>query len=61
MKSHTIAETVILPACQEIVKIMFGHSAVAEINKIQVSDNTISRRIADMATDIELGIYILTR
>ncbi|XP_029634971.1 protein FAM200B-like [Octopus sinensis] len=28
MKSHTIAETVILPACQEIVRIMFGEEVV---------------------------------
>ena len=53
MKSHTIAETVILPACREIVRIMFGEDAVSEVNKIPLSDNTISRRIQDMSGDIE--------
>ena len=32
-KSHTIAETVILPACQEIVRIMFGNDAVSKLKK----------------------------
>ena len=27
IKSHTIAETVILPACQQILRIMFGEDA----------------------------------
>lgn len=56
MKSHTIAETVILPACQEIVRIMFGEDAVSEVNKIPLSDNTISRRIQDMSGDIECNL-----
>ena len=56
MKSHTIAETVILPACQEIVRIMFGEGAVSDISKIPLSDNTISRRISDMSSDIESNV-----
>lgn len=47
MKSHTITETVILPACQEIVRIIFG-DGVSELNKIPLSDNTISRHIQDI-------------
>ena len=56
MKSHTIAETVILPACQQIVRIMFGEDAVSELNKIPLFDNTISRRIQDMSGNIECNI-----
>ena len=56
MKSHTIAETVILPVCQEIVRIMFGEGAVSEINKIPLSDNTICRRIEDMSENIKLNL-----
>ncbi|CAI9732723.1 Hypothetical predicted protein [Octopus vulgaris] len=56
MKSHTIAETVILPACQEIVRLMFGEDAISDLNKIPLSDNTISRRIQDMLGDIECNI-----
>ncbi|XP_068219693.1 zinc finger BED domain-containing protein 5-like [Palaemon carinicauda] len=53
MKPHTIAETLILPACSAIVKTMFGSEAEKEVRKIPVSDNTISRRIHDMSADIE--------
>ncbi|CAI9729538.1 Hypothetical predicted protein [Octopus vulgaris] len=56
MKPHTIAETVILPACQEMVRIMFGEDAVSGLNKIPLSDNIISRRIQDMSGDIECNI-----
>ena len=56
MKSHTIAKTIILPACQQIVRIMFGEDAVSELNKIPLSDNTISRRIQDMSGNIECNI-----
>ena len=56
MKSHTIAESVILPACQQIVRIMFGEEAVSELSKIPLSDNTISRRIHDMSENIERNI-----
>ena len=57
MKSHTIAETVILPACQQIVRIMFGVDAVLELNKIPLSDNTLSRRIEDVSGNIECNIH----
>ncbi|XP_068232182.1 SCAN domain-containing protein 3-like [Palaemon carinicauda] len=53
MKPHTIAETLILPACSAIVKTMFGSEAEKEVRKIPVSDSTISRRIHDMSSDIE--------
>ena len=56
MKSHVIAESVILPACQQIVRIMFGEEAVSELSKIPLSDNTISRRIHDMSENIECNI-----
>ena len=56
MKAHTIAESLILPACQAIVKTMFGVEAEKEINKIPLSDNTISRRITDMSNDIEANV-----
>ncbi|XP_068250262.1 protein FAM200B-like [Palaemon carinicauda] len=53
MKPHTIAETLILPACSAIVKTMFGSEAEKKVRKIPVSDSTISRRIHDMSADIE--------
>jgi hypothetical protein len=53
MKPHTIAESLILPACQTIVRTLFGKEAEKEVNKIPMSDNTISRRITLMSNDIE--------
>ena len=52
-KSHTVAETLILPACKAIVNEMLGPDAVKDIAKVPLSDNTIARRINDMSTDIE--------
>ena len=50
MKAHTNCESLILTECQSIVKTMFGAVAEKEINKIPLSDNTMSRRITDMHT-----------
>lgn len=53
LKPHTIANTLILPACSEIVQIIFGDDAKKEIMKISHSDDTIKNRIIHMSDDIE--------
>jgi hypothetical protein len=45
MKSHIIAESLIMPACKIIVRKMTGKEAESEIGKVPVSDNTVSRRM----------------
>ena len=55
-KSHAIAKTVILHARQEMARIMFGEDTVSDINKIPLSDNKISKRIADMSSDSERNV-----
>ncbi|XP_068219219.1 zinc finger BED domain-containing protein 5-like [Palaemon carinicauda] len=52
-KSHTLAESVILPACKKIVQSMFGEKAEKEISKIPLSNDTIHRRILDLSENIE--------
>ena len=56
LKPHTIAESLIIPACCEMVKIMFGDEATKEIMKIPSSIDTIKNRIKNMSDDIELPI-----
>ncbi|KAL4085309.1 hypothetical protein QTP88_027168 [Uroleucon formosanum] len=51
-KPHTIAENLILPAAMDMVSIMIGDAAAKQLQNVPLSDNTISRRIQDMAEDI---------
>ena len=49
---HLIAESLVAPCCRETVQSMLGKKAAKEIQKIPLSDNTVSRRINDTAADI---------
>ncbi|XP_069092632.1 protein FAM200A-like [Pleurodeles waltl] len=51
-KPHTVAEELILPAAVDMVTIMLGEDAGKQLLKVPLSNNTISRRINDMADDI---------
>jgi hypothetical protein len=51
IRSHTIAESVILPACCQIANIMFAKEYEKEIFKIPKSGNSISQCIQDMSHD----------
>lgn len=51
-KPHIIAENLFLPAALDIAEIMFGKQEVEKLKSIPLSDNTIQRRISDMATDV---------
>ena len=55
-KSHTLTESIILPACRKIVKTMLGDEAEQEIRKIPLSNNTIQRRIVDLSANIEENV-----
>lgn len=56
MKSHTTAETLVKPACLDIVKIMFGEEFEKQVSKIPLSNNTISHRIKEMSEDVEVQV-----
>jgi hypothetical protein len=53
MQPHTIAETLILPACKQIVKSVLREAAEREISNVPLSNDTISRRIEDMSSNIQ--------
>lgn len=51
-KPHRDAENLILPAALDMVEIMIGKQEANKLKSIPLSDNTIERRINDMAVDI---------
>lgn len=53
MKSHTIAETLILPAAIKMVKTMRGEEEAQKLKTIPLSDNTVKRMIDAVADDQE--------
>ena len=52
-RSHTLAESIILPACRKVVKRILGDKAEQEIRKTPLSNNTIQRHIVDLSANIE--------
>ena len=57
LKSHTLAELIILPECRKMVKTMLGDEDEKEINKILLSNDTVRRRILALLADIEKNVY----
>ena len=55
-KSHTAAENIIIPGALIIADHMLGDKAKAIIKTIPISDNTIARRIGEMAKDVVLQV-----
>uniref|UniRef100_A0A671W2C9 DUF4371 domain-containing protein n=1 Tax=Sparus aurata TaxID=8175 RepID=A0A671W2C9_SPAAU len=51
-KPHTIAETLILPAAQDMCRIMIGDSAAAKLSAVPLSNDTVAKRISDMSNGI---------
>ena len=53
MKAHTLRESLILHACKKIAKRMLENEAAKEISKVNLSNDTVHRRILEMSTNIE--------
>jgi hypothetical protein len=43
-----------MPTCKEMVKIVLGPEAASEISKVPLSANTVSRRVSNLSSDIEV-------
>lgn len=52
-KPHTIGETQLLPAAKDMVKVLLGSAAAEKLNTVSLSNNTVSRRIDKMASNIK--------
>ncbi len=52
MKSHTITESLIMPACKIIARTILGEEAESELSKVPISDNTISRHVDNLFNNI---------
>lgn len=50
---HSIGETLILPVAKDIVKTMFSEKLSKDIDLIPLSNDTVTRRINDMANNVE--------
>ncbi|XP_065673898.1 protein FAM200C-like [Hydra vulgaris] len=53
MKPHNIGEELILPAAKILVKQVIGDSAAKKLNQVSLSNDTVHRRIIEMATDVK--------
>ena len=49
---HNIAESLSLPGAKILVERVFGEQAVAKLNAVSLSDDTMRRRIEEMSDDI---------
>lgn len=52
-KPHTIGESLILPAAKDIVTCLLGQNAAKKLDNVPLSDNTVSRRIQDLACEVK--------
>ena len=52
-KAHTDAESVIAPASAIVVEEILGTTAAQKVRRVPLSNDTISRRIKDLSTDLQ--------
>ena len=52
-KAHTDAESVIAPALAIVVEEILGTTAAQKVRRVPLSNDTISRRIKDLSTDVQ--------
>ena len=52
MKAHTVGESLVMPAAKKLVKNVIGVEAVAKLETVSLSNNTVKNRIEEMSIDI---------
>lgn len=53
MKPHTICETLLMPCMKDVVGAVIGKEHVKKLDKIPCSNDTVARRIREMASDVQ--------
>ena len=53
IKPYTIAGTLVKPCALEMARMVLGQESKKKIRQISLSNNTVQRRISDLADDIE--------
>nr|XP_042911471.1 protein FAM200A-like [Parasteatoda tepidariorum] len=56
-KPHSIGEELVLPAAIEIVETMFGDNFSKQLQSIPLSNDTVARRIGDIAKDVQCQLF----
>lgn len=57
-KSHTIGETLVKPCILKAADVVLGTDSRQKLSQIPLSDNTVKRRIDDMAKDIKNQVIV---
>ncbi|XP_064414928.1 zinc finger BED domain-containing protein 5-like [Latimeria chalumnae] len=52
-KPHNIGEKLLLPAAKDMCMVMIGEKAASQLDMVPLSNDTVSRRIAEMAADVK--------
>ena len=60
-KPHTIAESLILPCAKVMVECVLGEKAAKKLEKIPLSNDTVSRRIDDIALQVKNNLIEMIR
>jgi hypothetical protein len=55
-ETHTIAESPIKPCAVEMATCVFGEEQKKKLETVQLSNNTVERRIRDLSADIEKNV-----
>jgi hypothetical protein len=50
---HTIGESLLLPAAKDMASSVMGEKVAQQLESIPLSNDTVSRRISDMASNIK--------
>ena len=56
-KPYTTGEELILPPATEIVETMFGDNFTKQLKFVPLSNDTVARRIGDIANDVQHQLF----